>query len=208
MVCSLVPVFRLGSGWRCRVAVGLNRCLLCLSITIYYAPSHLHTNPHPQPCVSHLSSTAEWDKYSSFTTFLSSPECRSFGGTIKPFLTGPAKPQLYETDRGPATCASAPVTEIFQLKFPASGSESELESGKGVQAAEKVWTEFVGVVEREGEGLVRGAIGGRSLDLEGESWVGVLGWENLEVSGGVVMRCGGLWWVVVRMGGADADCMC
>lgn len=158
--------------------------------------------------MSHLSSAAEWDEYSSFTTFLSSPELRSFAGTFKPFLTGPAKPLLYETDRGPATCASAPVTEIFQLKLPAMGSESELESAEGVEAAEKVWTEFVGVVEREGEGLVRGAIGGRSLNSEGESWVGVLGWENLEVSGAVVMRCGGPWWVVVRMGGADADCVC
>lgn len=153
----------------------------------------------------------EWNRYSSFTTFLSSPAFRTFGSHIKPLVTEPAKPQLYETDRGPSTCASAPVTEIFQLKLPVSGSESKSE--EGVQAVEKAWREFVGVVERcaaagregSGSGLVRGAMGGRSLNLEGQVWVGMLGWESLAVSGAVALRCGCRWRLVVRMAGANAN---
>ncbi len=87
---------------------------------------------------------------------------------------------MYETDGGPVSCASAPVTEIFQIQLPAA---SGAESGKDVQAAEKAWRELLGVMERGGEGAMRGAIGGRSLNLEGEVWLGIVGWENFEVSG-------------------------
>lgn len=143
----------------------------------YDALGHTHKTPSATPTgavlISHL---PEWAQYSSFNAFLSSPEYRTFGGDIVPFLAGPAKPQVFETDSGPTACASAPVTEIFRLTLPASGSES------GSGAAEKAWREFVGVLEKGAEGSVRGAIGGRSLNLEGEMWVGMVGWENLEVS--------------------------
>lgn len=160
---------------------------------IHYAPSHTHNNP-PSPSRAILTSrTPEWDTYSSFTTFLSSPELRSFAGNIKPLLTAPPKPEVYETDGGPAACASAPMTEIFQLQLPAAGAES----GNGVQAAKKAWGELLGVMEREGKGAMRGAISGRSLNLEGEVWVGMVGWENFEVSGAVrcVVVVVGFWWL-------------
>lgn len=157
---------------------------------VYHAPYTYAQHPTPLSlcAFSYLPDRPpEWDKYSSFTTFQSSPDILVFRDHIKPHLTAPAKPQLYETDSGPVPCASAPVTEIFQLKVRDSD----------VQAADRAWGKFVAVVERcvgkgKGEGLVGGAIGGKSLNLEAEVWVGLLGWASLEVSGAFALGCAAL----------------
>jgi hypothetical protein len=57
----------------------------------------------------------EWEKLSSFHAFYpSSPAFQGFVATIKPFLAGPAQPELFEEDPAWTHCLASEATQIVQ----------------------------------------------------------------------------------------------
>jgi len=122
---------------------------------------------------------SEWDNADSFNTFITSPDFAAFVDKSKPFAAGPTKPQLYETNLGPAGCGAAPIAEIVQMKV-----------GSGSQSAEKAWDNLVALIEQHVDAPMR-AIRGRSLNLDEEVFLGVLGWDSVEVSNAYGIRSDG-----------------
>lgn len=90
-------------------------------------------------------------------------------GASKPFMAGPPTIQLFETDASPASSATAPVTAILRTSIKDSSNK---------EAAERVWNELVKDIGSEAKGVTHGA----SVNLEEKLYLGVLGWESMEVS--------------------------
>lgn len=97
---------------------------------------------------------------------------------MKPHSVAPPVPQLYNTDFEPSVVFGSTLTEVWQAKV---GEED----GKVVEL-KAAWEKFVSAIS-EVDGVDRSgeSIQGTSLNLEERRWVGVLGWENTEVSSNV-----------------------
>jgi hypothetical protein len=112
--------------------------------------------------------TLEWHAKSDFEAFLVSSELQSMIGASKAFMAGPPTIQLFETDASPASSATAPLTIIVRTTIKDPGNR---------EAAGKVWSGLVKDIGGEAKGFTHGA----SVNLEEELYLGVLGWESMEV---------------------------
>jgi hypothetical protein len=116
---------------------------------------------------------AEWEDSSHFDSFVASDNFETFKTVVKPHSAAPPVPQLYNTDFEPTEVFASALTEAWQVKIGDS-------DGK-VAETRDAWERFVSAVVRAGGASGRG-IHGTSLNLEERRWVGVLGWESMEVS--------------------------
>jgi hypothetical protein len=94
---------------------------------------------------------------------------------VIPHSIAPPVPQLYNTDSEPTKVFGSTLTEVWQVKI-GEGSEKVAES-------REAWKKFVtAVAEASGSNGTEESIQGPSVNLEEKRWVGVLGWESMEVS--------------------------
>ena len=92
-----------------------------------------------------------------------------------PHSIAPPVPQLYNTDFEPTKVFGSTLTEVWQVKI-GEGNEKVAES-------REAWKKFVNAVaEASGSKGTEESIQGPSVNLEEKRWVGVLGWESMEVS--------------------------
>ncbi|VUC28853.1 unnamed protein product [Clonostachys rosea] len=113
----------------------------------------------------------EWDRKESFHDFFpKSPAFQAFAGTMKPFITSPVLPELYESPNPSSSCASANITQFIKV---ARGSDTENVWGQIKDTISKSKTETPqfyhgsGIEEQEGNFL--GLIGWPSLKSYEES---------------------------------------
>lgn len=126
------------------------------------------------PC-TYADASTEWEDGSHFDTFVASENFQTFKSVVKPHSVAPPVPQLYNTDFEPSEVFGSTLTEVWQAKV---GEDD----GKVVEL-KAAWEKFVSVVaEVDGIDKSRKSIQGTSLNLEERRWVGVFGWENIEVS--------------------------
>ncbi len=93
---------------------------------------------------------------------------QAFVAKLKPHVTGPAGPQIYNTDSAPATAFASSVTEVFRI--PAPDVEKE-------QVVRTAWRRLVDAAQAEGASVKE--LSGTSLNLEDKLFLGILGWEGL-----------------------------
>ena len=92
-----------------------------------------------------------------------------------PHSIAPPVPQLYNTDFEPTKVFGSTLTEVWQVKI-GEGNEKVAES-------REAWKKFVNAVaEANGSKGTEESIQGPSVNLEEKRWVGVLGWESMEVN--------------------------
>jgi hypothetical protein len=94
---------------------------------------------------------------------------QAFGGQVKALATAAAPHELYDTDLSPIAAFSSLLTEVFRIKI-----------GNNPEVAKKTWGVFIVAVERSVPGLP--SLSGTSLNLEEQLFLGVVGWEGVEVS--------------------------
>ena len=122
-----------------------------------------------QPKASANRWALEWRAMSDFDAFSVSNEYHTMIGATKPFVVGPSKLQMFETNASPFNSATAPLTAVHRTSI--KGSESK-------NAAEKVWADFAKKVGVELKGFAHGV----SVNLEEEVYLGLLGWEEMGVT--------------------------
>ena len=89
---------------------------------------------------------------------------------IGPLLAEPAKLQLFVTDTNPDKFASASVTEITQLPVKSEHFSKD-----------KDWERLSSLIKVHSRGE-RQFLSGRSINLDQQLWLGIIGWESIEVS--------------------------
>ncbi len=93
---------------------------------------------------------------------------------IKPFALGPPHPlpgpQLYKTDVSPVAVNSAPITEVFRISLEDATKEIEVK---------KAWMVLVNALVSAGTAVP--SMSGKSVNLDNSLYLGVFGWESLEV---------------------------
>jgi hypothetical protein len=112
---------------------------------------------------------------SHFNTFVASENFETFKSIVKPHSVAPPVPQLYNTDFEPSEVFGSTLTEVWQVKIG--------EEDRKIVESKEAWQKFVRAVMEAGGVNGNGkSIQGTSLNLEERRWVGVLGWESIEVS--------------------------
>ncbi|CAN9265030.1 unnamed protein product [Alternaria alternata] len=117
----------------------------------------------------------EWKDASHFQSFVDSEDFEvTFKSLVIPHSIAPPVPQLYNTDSEPTKVFGSTLTEVWQVKI-GEGSEKVAES-------REAWKKFVtAVAEASGSNGTEESIQGPSVNLEEKRWVGVLGWESMEI---------------------------
>jgi hypothetical protein len=125
---------------------------------------------HPTyPLTVLLTSSTDWSSFSSYNTFFTSKEFDSFYTQISPLLHGPPRPQLFNTN--------IPLKELLQyrfleiLRFPTRGDLTSRQISWG-----KVITGLETYSHPGGSSIT-----GISLNLEEETFFGIIGWQNVTV---------------------------
>ncbi|KAJ5225325.1 hypothetical protein N7468_006550 [Penicillium chermesinum] len=111
----------------------------------------------------------EWNEAASFHNFIGSDKFKEFAGLVKPFVLGPPELQLFETNQSPTEPASSPVVEIYRVSV-ASDKVSE---------ARAAWEDSVQKLNAKA-GVKAKLTHGKSLNLQEDVVLGILGWESLE----------------------------
>jgi hypothetical protein len=78
--------------------------------------------------------------------------------------------QLYETDVSPVAVNSAPIIEVFRISLEDVTKEIEVK---------KAWKVLVNALVHTGASMPQ--MSGKSVNLADSLYLGVLGWESLEV---------------------------
>lgn len=101
---------------------------------------------------------------------------------MAPFFEHPSEaPAVYETGSSPSAVFDSPLTEVF--RFPA-GNEFAL---KDTIAG---WEGYVAALQKSTWGSGIKVIGGKSVNLDEPLWVGIVGWDDAEVSLGASLGDG------------------
>ncbi|KAJ5671179.1 hypothetical protein N7507_000306, partial [Penicillium longicatenatum] len=111
----------------------------------------------------------EWNSVDSFRAFVGSEQYAAFAGSIKHLLTGPPTLQLFETKFSPGEAASASLVEIIRVGV--SNSEN-------VEETLRVWEKATRHLNLNGDGTT--FTYGKSLNLEEDVIMAVIGWQNLQ----------------------------
>lgn len=111
----------------------------------------------------------EWTDISSFHAFYpKSPQFSAFVNIVKPFLTGPAAPELYETSSAQST-SSVPITQIIRVK----------QNGE----TEEAWQSLQELVRQSATSSPRFRHA-KGIEKDGGNFLGLIGWEHWEVCTG------------------------
>jgi hypothetical protein len=122
-----------------------------------------------------LASPIDWSSFSSYNAFFTSKEFDSFHTQISPLLHGPPRPQLFNTNIPLKELPQCSFLEI--LRFPTRGDLTSRQISWG-----KV------TVGLETYGHPGGSyITGVSLNLEEETFLGIIGWQNVTVCESLVV---------------------
>ncbi|TGO86582.1 hypothetical protein BPOR_0291g00010 [Botrytis porri] len=103
---------------------------------------------------------------SSFIPIVGSKQLPIFIGKIKPYLTAPTSPELYETDISPKDIFASPIIEVFRINIH-EDSEKEI-------AAKTAWGAFA--VALKGTHILSGV----SVNLPERTFLGLIGWSGIE----------------------------
>ena len=89
---------------------------------------------------------------------------------VKPLVTAPPHPGIYETDFSPEAAFSSAVTEVFRIEAP------------DVQRAAKVGEAWGYLINSMGKRLPElKSLSGLSLNYEQTQFLGIIGWDSLKV---------------------------
>lgn len=113
----------------------------------------------------------EWKDASSFHAFVAGKQFSTFAAMVKHLLNGPPTLQLFDTNISPKEISLAPVVEI--IRVPVSDAESS-------KVAERSWEGLSRVLA--GQPSKNQTMHGKSLNLEQDLFVGIVGWASPEVS--------------------------
>ncbi|KAF7903714.1 uncharacterized protein EAF01_006763 [Botrytis porri] len=108
----------------------------------------------------------EWENPESFHGIIQSKQLPIFIGKIKPYLTAPTSPELYETDISPKDIFASPIIEVFRINIH-EDSEKEI-------AAKTAWGAFA--VALKGTHILSGV----SVNLPERTFLGLIGWSGIE----------------------------
>ncbi|KAF7947483.1 hypothetical protein EAE96_008570 [Botrytis aclada] len=108
----------------------------------------------------------EWEDSKSFHAVVQSEQFPLFVEKIKPHLTAPASPELYETDLSPKDIFASPIIEIFRINIH---EDSEREP-----AAKTAWKAFAKALK--GTHILSGV----SVNLPERLFLGLVGWSGIE----------------------------
>ncbi|TGO13625.1 hypothetical protein BTUL_0066g00140 [Botrytis tulipae] len=108
----------------------------------------------------------EWDNPDSFHGLVQGEHFPVFIEKIKPYLTAPTSPELYETDISPKDIFASPIIEVFRINVH---EDSEKET-----AAETAWEAFAKALK--GTHILSGV----SLNLPERLFLGLIGWSGIE----------------------------
>ncbi|KAF5872253.1 uncharacterized protein Bfra_005607 [Botrytis fragariae] len=108
----------------------------------------------------------EWENPDSFHSIVQSERFPVFVEKIKPYLTAPASPELYETDISPKDIFASPVIEIFRINVH---EDSEKET-----AARTAWEALAKALK--GTNILSGV----SVNLPEKLFLGLIGWSGIE----------------------------
>lgn len=117
---------------------------------------------------SMLTQAIEWTEEAAFNAFLTSEDFAAFSRPMKPLAAGPPELQIFGTNEGPLEAVSAPLIEILRVHLK--------DNAESAAATKDGWTAFVKAV---GKSLP--VISGMSLNLKNRVFMGMIGWESLEV---------------------------
>lgn len=109
----------------------------------------------------------EWDNASSFHRFYpASTPFQKFVQLIKPFLAGPAAPELFEVPARSELCASSFVTQIIKVKKAANTEDLWKEIQASVASTTTAAPVFFHASGVEGhQGVFLGMVGWKSLQV-------------------------------------------
>uniref|UniRef100_A0A8H7K709 ABM domain-containing protein n=1 Tax=Bionectria ochroleuca TaxID=29856 RepID=A0A8H7K709_BIOOC len=108
----------------------------------------------------------EWDNKSSFHDFFpNSPAFQAFAGTMKPFVSSPVLPELYESPDSSTSGASANITQIIKV---AQGSNTE-----------KVWGQITKTISQS-QTETPHFFHGSGIEEQQGNFLGLIGWPSLK----------------------------
>ncbi|TGO24642.1 hypothetical protein BPAE_0098g00320 [Botrytis paeoniae] len=108
----------------------------------------------------------EWENPDSFHGLVQSEQFPIFIEKIKPYLTAPTSPELYETDISPKDIFASPIIEVFRVNIH---EDSEKET-----AAKTAWEEFAKALKSTS------IMSGVSVNLPERTFLGLIGWSGIE----------------------------
>ncbi|KAJ5190982.1 uncharacterized protein N7498_009967 [Penicillium cinerascens] len=112
----------------------------------------------------------EWNEADSFHAFVGSEQFGAFAASIRHLVTGPPTLQLFETNESPKEAASAAVVEIIRVG---------VSNSKDTEASLQAWRKISHFLASK-EGAQAHVTFGKSLNLEEEIFVGIIGWLNFD----------------------------
>ncbi|THV52335.1 hypothetical protein BGAL_0082g00240 [Botrytis galanthina] len=108
----------------------------------------------------------EWEDSKYFHDFVKSAEFPTFIANVKPYITVPPSPEVYETDISPKDIFASPIIEVFRINIH---EDSEKET-----AAKIAWEAFAKALE--GTHILSGV----SVNLPERLFLGLIGWSGIE----------------------------
>jgi len=109
----------------------------------------------------------DWDTPSSFHNFFpNSPNFKAFVTTIKPFLAGPATPELYEAEERSASCKSSNITQIIKAT--------------STKETEDMWKQLEGAITESATDKPS-FYHAKGIEKDEGTFLGLIGWKNLQV---------------------------
>ncbi|TGO63133.1 hypothetical protein BCON_0015g00620 [Botryotinia convoluta] len=108
----------------------------------------------------------EWEDPKSFHGLVQSEQFPVFIEKIKPYLTAPTSPELYETDISPKDIFASLIIEIFRINIH---EDSEKET-----AAKTAWEALAKALK--GTHILSGV----SVNLPEKLFLGLIGWSGIE----------------------------
>ncbi|KAF7860361.1 hypothetical protein EAF04_008488 [Stromatinia cepivora] len=108
----------------------------------------------------------EWKDPKYFHEFGQSKEFQAFLPAIKPYISAPPGPELYETDTSPRDILASPIIDVFRINIRDDPTKET--------AAKTAWEELVRAL---GDANF---LSGVSINLPERLFVGMIGWSGVE----------------------------
>ncbi|KAJ8067708.1 hypothetical protein OCU04_003313 [Sclerotinia nivalis] len=108
----------------------------------------------------------EWKDPKYFHEFVQSKEFQAFLPAIKPYLSGPPDPELYETDTSPRDILASPIIDVFRINIRDDPTKET--------AAKTAWEEWVKAL---GDANF---LSGVSVNLPERLFIGMIGWSGVQ----------------------------
>ena len=109
----------------------------------------------------------DWDNSSSFHAFVPhSHQFATFATKIKPFVAGPAIPELYEAEERSVSCTSSNITQIIKVT--------------STQETKDTWKKLQGTIT-ESTTDKPNFYRANGIEKDEGTFLGLIGWKSLQV---------------------------